>query len=108
MQFKHDSSAATGHLYANQLVLASCFQFLLGLASVSSTGLLIWTVVHAASECVCPPGPLSTLCCDCGLRTCTNPTRVSPSQELDDKYGFLSSSLQWVTHIDEERKVCWQ
>jgi hypothetical protein len=26
-------------------------------------------------------------------------------QELDDKYGFLSSDLQWVTHIDNERKV---
>lgn len=26
-------------------------------------------------------------------------------QELDDKYGFLSSKTQWVTHIDQERHV---
>lgn len=26
-------------------------------------------------------------------------------QELDDKYGFLSAQHQWVTHIDNERKV---
>jgi hypothetical protein len=26
-------------------------------------------------------------------------------QELDDKYGFMSSDRQWVTHIDNERKV---
>jgi hypothetical protein len=25
--------------------------------------------------------------------------------ELDDKTGFLSSSTQWVTHIDQERQV---
>lgn len=25
--------------------------------------------------------------------------------ELDDKYGFVSSDRQWVTHIDNERKV---
>jgi hypothetical protein len=26
-------------------------------------------------------------------------------QELDNKYKFMSSPHQWVTHIDEERKV---
>lgn len=26
-------------------------------------------------------------------------------QELDDKYGFVSAQHQWVTHIDNERKV---